>query len=78
MRGNLLCKSVNAVYIIISCTLCKDQYVGCANKNTFLPRFRVHKSDINIGKGRCGIAKHFLTTCTDVGKLKNIEVNLTE
>ena len=38
----------------------------------------VHKSDINTDKGICGVAKQFLTTCTDVGKLKNVEVNLTE
>ena len=63
-RGNLSCNSANVVYLI-SCKLCKDRYVGCPYKNNFKPRFRVHKSDINTGKDRCGVAKHFLTECTD-------------
>ena len=63
---------------LIYCRLCKDQYVGSAYKNNFKPRFRVHKSDINTGKDRCGVAKHFLTKCTDVGKLENSEVHLIE
>ena len=77
VRGNLSCNSANVVYLI-SCKLCKDRYVGSAYKNNFKPRFRVHKSDINTGKDRCGVAKHFLTKCTDVGELENIEVHLIE
>ena len=77
VRGNLSCSSANVVYLI-SCKLCKDQYVGSAYKNNFKPRFRVHKSDINTGKDRCGVAKHFLTKGTDVGKLENVEVHLIE
>ena len=61
---------------IISCKWCKDQYIASACKNNFKPRFRVHKSNINTIKGRCGVAKHFLTKCTDIGKLWNIEVHL--
>ena len=70
VRGNLSCNSANVVYLI-SCKLCKNQYVGCAYKNNFKPRFRVRKD-------RCGVAKHFLTRCTDVGKLENTEVYLIE
>ena len=77
VRGNLSCNSANVVYLI-SCKLCKDQYLGSAYKNNFKPRFRVHKSDINTGKDRCGVAKHFLTKCADAGKLENIEVHLIE
>ena len=77
VKGNLSCNSADVVYLI-SCKLSKDQYVGSAYKNNFKHRFRVHKSDINTGKGRCGVAKHFLTKCTDVGKLENIEVHLIE
>ena len=51
--------------------LCKDHYVGSARKNNFKPRFRVHKSDINTGKYRCGVANHYLTKCTDLGKIEN-------
>ena len=63
---------------LISCKLCKDEYVISAYQNNFKPRFRVHKSDINTGKDRCGVAKHVLNKCTDVGKLENIEVHLIE
>ena len=34
----------------------------------FKPRFRAHESDINIGRGRCGVAKYFLIKFTDAGK----------
>ena len=29
-------------------------------------RFRVHKSDINTGKDRCEVAKHFLNNYTGI------------
>ena len=77
VRGNLLRNSANVVYSI-SCKMCNDQYVGSAYKNNFKPRFRVNKSDINTGKDRCGVAKHFLTKCRDAGKLENIEVHIIE
>ena len=63
---------------LLSCKLCKDQYVGSASRNNFKPRFGVHKMNINTGKDRYDVAKHFLTRCTNVGKLKNIEVHLIE
>ena len=63
---------------LISCELSKDQYVVSSYKNNFKPRFGVYRSDINTGKDRCGVAKHILIKCTDVGKLKNIEGHLIE
>lgn len=39
-------------------------------------RFRVHKSYINTVKNKCCVAKHFLTKCTDIGKIKNVEIQL--
>ena len=58
VRGNLSCNSANVVYLI-SCKLCKDQYV--AYKNNFKPRFRVHKSDINTDVGKLeNIELHFI------------------
>ena len=63
---------------LISCKLCKEQYVGSAFKNYFKPRFRVHKSDVITGKDRWAVAKHFLTKCTNGKKVKNIEVQLIE
>ena len=77
VRGNLSCKSLNVVYLI-TCKKCKQQYVGSALKDNFKARFRVHKSDINTGKDRCGVAKHFLTKCCAGGKLENIEIQLIE
>ena len=58
--------------------MCNDQYVGSAYKNNFKPRFKVHKSDVNTGKDKCGAAKHFLIKSTDAGKLENIEVHFIE
>ena len=49
-----------------------------AYKNNSKPRFRAQKSDINTDKDMCDVAKHFLTKCTDVGKVENIEVHLIE
>ena len=77
VRGKLCCTSSNVIYLI-SCKLCKEQYVGCAFKDNFKPRFRVHKSDVITGKGRCGVVKHFLTKCTNSNKVENIEVQLIE
>ena len=77
MRGKLCCTSSNAVYLI-SCKLCKEQYVGSVFKDNFKPRFRVHKSNVITGKDRCGAAKYFLTKCAEVNKVENIEVQLIE
>ena len=70
-------ESDNVVYLI-SCKTCKQQYVGSAFESNFKPRFRVHKSDINTGKDRCGVAKHFLNNFTGINKLENVEVKLIE
>ena len=77
VRGKLCCASSNVIYLI-SCRLCKEQYLGFAFTDNFKPRFRVHKSDVVTGKVRCGVAKHFLTKCTDGNKVENIEVQLME
>ena len=37
-----------------------------------------YKRDINTGKGRCCVSKHFLTKCADVVKLRICEVYLVE
>ena len=77
VKGDLTCKSDNVVYLI-SYKKRKQQYAGSAFESKFKPRFRVHKSDINTGKGRCGVAKHSLNNCTGINKLENVEVHLTE
>ena len=77
VRGKLCCTSSDVTYLIC-CKLCKEQYVGSAFKDNFKPRCRVHKSDVITGKDRCGVAKHFLTKCTNGKKVQNIEVQLIE
>ena len=77
VRGKLCCTSSNVIYLI-SCKLCMEQYVGSAFKDNFKPSFRVHKSDVITGKDRYGVAKHFLTKCTNGNKAENLEVQLIE
>ena len=74
-RGKLHCTSSNVI-CLISCKLCKEQYVSSAFKGNFKPRFRVHKIDIIAGKDRCGVARYFLNKCTNGNKVANIEVQL--
>ena len=77
VRGDLNCKSDNVVYLI-SCKKCKQQYVRSAYESNFKLKFRVHKSDINTGKVRCGVAKDFINNCTGSNKFENVEVQLNE
>ena len=56
------CNYMNVIYLI-SCTNCNEQYVGSAID--FKKRFRIHKSDINTKKDRCGVARHFTNKCRD-------------
>ena len=51
VRGRL-CSTSSYVIYLISCKLCKEQYVGSAFKDNFKPRFRVHRSDVITGKDR--------------------------
>ena len=77
VRGALTCKSENVVYLL-GYKKWKQQYVGCAFQSNFKLRFRVHKSDIDTTKVRCGVAKHFLINCSGIYKLQNVEVQLIE
>ena len=55
------CDSRNVIYLI-SCKCCgSKQYIGSATG--FKERFRIHKSDINTGKVRCGVTYHLLNVC---------------
>ena len=60
IKNDFDCNSMNVIYLI-SCTNCNEQYVGSAID--FKKRFRIHKSDINTKKDRCGIARHFNDKC---------------
>ena len=77
VRGAPTCKSENVVYLL-GYKKCKQQYVGCAFQSNFKLRFRVHKSDIDTCKVRCGVAKHFLINCPGIHKFQNVEVQLIE
>ena len=63
VRGNLCYNSSNVIYLI-SCINCEDQYIGSAID--FKATFRIHKSDIQTTKDRCGTARHFNSKCSDV------------
>ena len=61
----------------IACKCCGKQYISCAIG--FKERFRIHKSDINTGKNRCGVTSHLLNvyksaTC----KTEYLQVQLIE
>ena len=69
VKGILKCTSKNVIYLI-SCKCCGKQYIGSAI--SFKERFRIHKSDINTGKVRCGVANHLLNVCHSEGISLNI------
>ena len=61
----------------IACKCISKQYISCAIG--FKERFRIHKSDINTGKNRCGVTSHLLNvyksaTC----KTEYLQVQLIE
>ena len=59
------------------CKCCGKQYVGSATG--FKERFRIHKSDTNTGKIRCGVANHLLNVChSSTSKPKYLQVQLIE
>ena len=76
IKGILKCDSRNVIYLI-SCKCCGKQYVGSATG--FKERFRIHKSDINTGKVRCGVANYLLNVCcSSASKFENLQVQLIE
>ena len=76
VKGILKCTSKNVIYLI-SCKCCGKQYIGSAI--SFKERFRIHKSDINTGKVRCGVANHLLNVCHSEGnKFEYLQIQLIE
>ena len=76
VKGNLKCTTNNIIYLL-SCKNCGKQYVGSAIK--FKERFRIHKSDINTRKIRCGMANHLLNVCcSSFSKFEFLQVQLIE
>ena len=52
-------------------------YIGSATG--FKERFRIHKSDTNTGKIRCGVASHLLNVCeSGTCKTEYLQVQLIE
>ena len=76
IRGFLTCNTNNIIYLI-ACNCCGKQYIGSAT--SFKERFRIHKSDINTGKIRCGVASHLLNVCKSATcKIEYLQVQLIE
>ena len=73
-RGKLYCTGSNVI-CLISCKLCKEQYVSSAFKGNFKPRFRVHKSDIIAGKIDVVWPDIFLINVLMVTKLQTLKFN---
>ena len=60
IKGKFSCDSFNVVYLI-TCSNCREQYVGSAIN--FKQRFRINKSDIKTNKDRFGTARYFNNKC---------------
>ena len=76
IKETLKCGSRSLTYFL-SCKCCGKQYVGSATG--FKERFRIHKSDTNTGKIRCGVANHLLNVChSSTSKPKYLQVQLIE
>ena len=76
IKGILKCDSRNVIYLI-SCKYCGMQYVGSATG--FKERFRIHKSDKNTVKIRCGFANHCLNIFrSSTSKFDYLQVQLIE
>ena len=59
------------------CKCCAKQYVGSATGSK--EKFRIHKSDLNTGKVRCGVANHLLNFCrSSASKFEYLQIQLIE
>ena len=75
-RGTLTCNTKNII-CLINCKCCSKQYIGCGTG--FKERFRIHKSDIDTGKIRCGGANHLSNVCkSGICKTEYLQVQLIE
>ena len=76
IRDFLTCNTKNIIYLI-ACKCCGKQYIGLATG--FKERFRIHKSDINTGKIRCGVTSHLLNVYKSLTcKTEYLQVQLIE
>ena len=70
IRGFLTCNTKNIIYLIAS-KCCGKQYIGSVTN--FKKRFRIHRSDIDTGRIRCGVASHLLNVLKG---LQNVNIFL--
>ena len=76
IKGILKCGSGHFIYLIF-CKCCGKQYVGSATD--FTQRFKIHKSDINTCKIRCGVRNHLLNVSrSSPSKFEYLQVQLRE
>ena len=76
IRVFLYCKTKNITYLI-ACKCCGKQYTCSATG--FKEKFRIHKSDINTGKIRCGVASRLLNVCKSAScKTEYLQVYLIQ
>ena len=76
INGILKCGNRNVIYLI-SCKCWGKQYIGSASG--FKERFTIHKSDVNTGKIRCGVANHLLNVWrSSTSKFEHLQVKLIE
>ena len=70
ISGFLICDTKNIIYLIAS-KCCGKQYIGSVTN--FKKRFRIHRSDIDTGRIRCGVASHLLNVLKG---LQNVNIFL--
>ena len=76
IKGILKWDSRHFIYLIF-CKCCGKQYVGSATD--FTQRFKIHKSDINTCKIRCGVRNHLLNVSrSSPSKFEYLQVQLRE
>ena len=72
----LKCDGENVIFLM-SCKCCGKQHFGSAT--AFKEQFRIHKSDINTAKIRCGVANHLSNICRSSAiKCEYLQVQLIE
>ena len=73
IKGILKCDRRNRIYLT-SCKCCGKQHV--ASTTGFKEQFTIHKSDINTGKVRCGMANNLLNDCrSSTSKFEHLLAN---
>ena len=76
IEGIFKCNSKDTIYVK-SCKFCGKQYVGSATG--FKEQFIIHKSDLNTGNVRYGLANRLLNIChSSVSKSEYLQLQLMQ